>query len=70
MIKLNYRRLRSRRRACAHKIKLSLEEAPAYLLAAQKDTTRYRNPEDLELYICTNCSWLHIGHKLGSKQES
>lgn len=60
--------LKSRARVCQYKVKLSLEEAPAYLLAAQKDTNRYKNPEDLELYLCSACQWLHIGHKLGSKK--
>jgi hypothetical protein len=60
------RKMRSRRRTCIHKVKLDLTEAPAYLLAAQKDTVKYQNPEDLELYLC-GCGWLHIGHKLGSK---
>jgi hypothetical protein len=56
-------RLRSHRKNCHRKLRLSLEEAPAYLLAAQKDTTRYHDPENLELYLCMNCQYLHIGHK-------
>jgi hypothetical protein len=64
---MNHSWRRSRRRACPHKVKLSLEGAPAYLLAAQKDTTRYTDPEHLELYLCTECGWLHIGHAKGSK---
>lgn len=61
------RQKRSRRKACKYKVKLELENAQAYLLAAQKDTRRYRDPENLELYLC-GCGYLHIGHKLGSKK--
>lgn len=68
-VKINGRLLRSRRRACPYKVKLDLENAQEYLLAAQKDTTRYKNPEDLELYLCSECQFLHIGHRLGSKKE-
>lgn len=62
------RRLRSNRLTCPYKVKLNLEEAQEYLLAAQKDTTRYKNPEDLELYLCSCCQFLHVGHKPGSKR--
>jgi hypothetical protein len=44
-----------------------MDNAMEYLLAAQKDTNRYKNPEDLELYLCT-CGFLHIGHKRGTKE--
>lgn len=67
-MKVNHRLLRSRRKACKYKIKLDLENAQEYLLAAQKDTDRYKDPQNLELYICP-CGWLHIGHKLGTKKE-
>ena len=69
-MKINSRLLRSRRKACPYKVKLDLLNAQEYLLAAQKDTKRYPNhPEDLELYLCSNCNYLHIGHRLGSKKE-
>lgn len=55
-------RMRSRLRACRFKVKLDLTNAPEYLLKAQKDTTRYHKPEDLEIYQCP-CGWLHIGHR-------
>jgi hypothetical protein len=69
-MKVNSRRIRSQRRSCQWKEKLSLEEAPEYLLAAQKDTKRYAHPEDLVFYLCTNCQYIHIGHKLGSKKAN
>jgi hypothetical protein len=65
---MNARWRRSRRRACPFKVRLDTENAQAYLLAAQKDTTKYQNPEDLELYLC-GCGYLHIGHKKGTKHE-
>ena len=68
-MKVNCRLLRSRKRVCRFKHPLTLEEAPAYLLAAQKDPTRYQNPEDLELYLCTECMLMHIGHKKGTKRH-
>jgi len=68
-MKVNSRLMRSRRRACQWKEKLDIADAQTYLLAAQKDTKRYRNPEDLELYMCP-CGWLHIGHRLGSKTHA
>lgn len=58
--------MRSRRRHCPYKEPLSMENAMDYLLAAQKDTIRYKDPENLELYMCP-CGFLHIGHKIGSK---
>lgn len=66
VMKSNSRLMRSRRKACAYKVSLTMENAQEYLLAAQKDTVRYHDPENLELYICP-CGFLHIGHKLGSK---
>ena len=54
---------RANLKACPYKIKLSMEDAPAYLLKAQKDPERYHDPENLELYVCAACSWLHIGHQ-------
>lgn len=68
-MKVNSRLLRSRRKACPYKIKLDLENAQAYLLAAQKDTVRYHDSENLELYLCNNCNFLHIGHRLGSQHS-
>ena len=55
-------RRRSNRLSCPFKVKLDLENAQAYLLAAQKDP-KYKDPESLELYVCSECSYLHIGHK-------
>ena len=69
-MKVNHRLLRSRRKVCQYKVKLDLVDAPEYLLAAQKDTTRYRDPENLELYLCPSCGYLHIGHKIGSKDAN
>jgi hypothetical protein len=66
-MKVNSRRLRSQRRVCQHKVPLDLDNAQEYLLAAQKDTTRYKNPESLELYLCVACGYLHIGHEKGKK---
>jgi hypothetical protein len=63
-------RLRSHRTVCPFKIKLDLVNAQEYLLAAQKDHKKYpKHPEDLEIYLCSCCSYLHIGHRLGSKKE-
>ena len=42
------------RRACAQKLRFTMEEA------AQKFGTK---PDDVLLYICPNCSFLHFGHK-------
>lgn len=60
--KVNARVLRSHRIHCPYKVRLTMENAQEYLLAAQKDTKHYKNPENLELYVCTSCSFLHIGH--------
>ena len=62
-IKVNSKLLRSHRRTCPYKHKLTMENAQEYLLAAQKDHRRYKNPEALELYICTCCEYLHVGHR-------
>lgn len=59
----NHRLLHSHRKSCPYKIKLDVNNAQEYLLAAQKDDKRYKNPEDLNLYLCGACGWLHIGHK-------
>lgn len=40
--------------ACARKLKFTMEEA------AQKFG---KKPDDVLLYICPNCSFLHFGHK-------
>lgn len=58
--------LRSRLRTCRFKVKLDTENAQQYLLDAQKDTKKYHDPENLELYLCP-CGYLHIGHKIGSR---
>lgn len=63
------RKLKSNQAHCPYKEKLTLENAMPYLLAAQKDTKNYRDPENLELYLCRACGYLHIGHKLGSKKH-
>lgn len=60
---------RSHTRTCPYKIKLDVNNAQEYLLAAQHDASRYKNPEDLNLYLCTACGYLHIGHVLGTKGE-
>ncbi len=57
------RRFRSQLRSCPWKVRLDPENAQEYLLAAQKDTNRYHDPELLELYLCAGCGYLHIGHK-------
>lgn len=54
--------MRARLRSCRFKVDLDLTNAQEYLLAAQKDVGKYRDPENLELYQCP-CGWLHIGHK-------
>jgi hypothetical protein len=69
-MKVNSGRLRSQRRLCKYKVPLELDNAQDYLMAAQKDTNRYKNPEDLELYLCTACGYLHIGHKDGTKYRN
>lgn len=58
-------RLRSHKRTCPYKEKLDLTNGPEYLLAAQKDHQHYHDSDGLELYLCTACGYLHIGHRLG-----
>jgi hypothetical protein len=61
-MKVNGRLIRGRLRVCKYKVRLELENAQAYLLAAQNDTVHYHNPATLELYLCPGCGYLHIGH--------
>lgn len=68
MTTMSKRRLKSQRRTCPFKRKLELEDAQQYLLAAQKDTQHYKDPENLELYVCTCCGFLHIGHNKESQK--
>lgn len=60
-------KLRANRLHCPYKVKLDLTNAQDYLFAAQKNP-HYKNPEDLELYVCTACGWLHIGHQHNHKE--
>jgi hypothetical protein len=62
-LKVNNKLRRSHRIHCPFKRKLELGDAQDYLLAAQKDHAHYKRPEDLELYICLECHYLHIGHR-------
>lgn len=48
---------------CKWKEKLDESNAQEYLLAAQKAPDRYHRVDDLEVYKCAACPYLHIGHR-------
>ena len=54
--------MRSARRACRRKRRLTLELAASDVWTLHAKPKPTKPPDGLDLYICPVCHWLHWGH--------